>query len=139
MRPEVRLFKEIHEIGGCNAIEDYSRGWDEAVALCERFVTEIFDVDYDDVEEEELYSAETRDDPVNHPSHYCDGGIETLDFILAKKLDFLTGQVCKYISRAGKKNPDKEIEDLKKARFYLNRKIQELEKADRTEGRQSHD
>ncbi len=69
------------------------------------------------------------DDPVNHPSHYCDGGIETLDFILAKKLDFLTGQVCKYISRAGKKNPDKEIEDLKKARFYLNRKILELEKA----------
>ena len=69
------------------------------------------------------------DDPVNHPSHYCDGGIETLDFILAKKLDFLTGQVCKYISRAGKKDPDKEIEDLKKARFYLDRKIMELEKA----------
>lgn len=69
------------------------------------------------------------DDPVNHPAHYCDGGIETLDFILAKKLDFLTGQVCKYISRAGKKDPDKEIEDLKKAKFYLDRKIKELEKA----------
>lgn len=62
-------------------------------------------------------------DPVNHPSHYTDGGIETLDFILAKKMDFLTGQVCKYISRAGKKDPAKEIEDLEKARFYLNRKI----------------
>ena len=72
---------------------------------------------------------------MNHPSHYCDGGIETLDFILAKKLDFLTGQVCKYISRAGKKNPDKEIEDLKKAGFYLDRKIRELEKAERTEVR----
>lgn len=67
------------------------------------------------------------DDPVSHPAHYCDGGIETLDFILAKKLDFLTGQVVKYISRAGKKDPEKELEDLKKARFYLERKIAEME------------
>ena len=67
-------------------------------------------------------------DPVNHPSHYCDGGIETLDFIIAKKMDFFLGQVCKYISRAGKKDPEKEIEDLQKARFYLNRKIELLEK-----------
>lgn len=65
-------------------------------------------------------------DPVNHPAHYCDGGIETLDFILAKNLDFLLGQVCKYISRAGKKDPAKELEDLEKAQFYLNRKIELL-------------
>lgn len=63
------------------------------------------------------------DDSVNHPAHYCDGGIETIDFILAKKLDFLSGQVCKYISRAGKKDPLKELEDLEKAEFYLRRKI----------------
>ena len=67
-------------------------------------------------------------DPVNHPAHYCDGGIETLDYIVAKKLDFFLGQVCKYISRAGKKDPEKEVEDLKKARFYLDRKIELLEK-----------
>ena len=71
---------------------------------------------------------QTEHDPVNHPSHYTDGGIETLDFIVAKKLDFFLGQVCKYISRAGKKDPDKELEDLKKARFYLDRKISLLEK-----------
>ena len=65
----------------------------------------------------------TVNDPVNHPAHYCDGGIETLDYIVAKKLDFFLGQVCKYISRAGKKDPEKEVEDLKKARFYLDRKI----------------
>ena len=69
-----------------------------------------------------------KNDPVNHPAHYCDGGIETLDFIVAKKLDFFLGQVCKYISRAGKKDPAKELEDLQKARFYLNRKIELLEK-----------
>lgn len=65
-------------------------------------------------------------DPVNHPAYYCDGGIETIDYILAKNMDFLLGQVCKYISRAGKKDPGKELEDLEKAQFYLSRKIQAL-------------
>lgn len=69
-------------------------------------------------------------DVINHPSWYCDGGIETLDFILAKKLDFLTGQVVKYLSRAGKKDPGKALEDLKKAQFYLNRKVAEMEAAE---------
>ena len=64
-----------------------------------------------------------QNDAVYHPSHYCDGGIETLDYILAKKMDFLLGQVCKYISRAGKKDPALEIQDLEKARFYLDKKI----------------
>lgn len=73
-------------------------------------------------------------DEVNHPSWYCDGGIETLDFILAKKLDFLTGQVAKYLSRSGKKDPDKALQDLKKAKFYLDRKIKEMEEAEGQEG-----
>ena len=73
------------------------------------------------------------DDPISHPAHYCDGGIETLDFIVAKKLDFFLGQVCKYISRAGKKDPAKELDDLKKAQFYLNRKIELMEKAQETQ------
>ncbi len=68
-----------------------------------------------------------ENDLINHPAHYCDGGIETLDYILAKRMDFLIGQVCKYISRAGKKDPEKELEDLRKARFYLDRKIKILE------------
>ncbi len=67
---------------------------------------------------------------VFHPSHYCDGGIETIDYILAKKMDFLLGQVCKYISRAGKKDPARELEDLQKARFYLDKKIQLLVEAE---------
>ncbi len=77
-----------------------------------------------------------KDDPVNHPSHYCDGGIETLDFITAKNLDFFLGQVCKYISRAGKKDPDKELEDLEKAQFYLNRKIELMKEKQQTEREQ---
>ncbi len=74
-----------------------------------------------------------QNDPVNHPSHYCDGGIETLDFIIAKKLDFFLGQVCKYISRAGKKDPGKELEDLEKAQFYLTRKIELLKEKQQTD------
>ena len=67
-------------------------------------------------------NAVVRHDPVNHPSHYCDGGIETIDFIEAKGLPYHLGNAVKYISRAGKK--DDELEDLKKARWYLDRFIQ---------------
>ena len=65
-------------------------------------------------------------DPVNSPSHYTDGGIETIDFIEAKQLDFHLGNAVKYITRAGKKDPSKTAEDLKKAVWYINRKISKL-------------
>ena len=67
-------------------------------------------------------------DPVNHPSHYTDGGIETIDFIEAKKLGYHLASALKYISRAGKKDPAKTIEDLRKAEWYLKRYIGLLEK-----------
>lgn len=66
-------------------------------------------------------------DNVNHPSHYTDGKIEVIDFIEAWNLNFHRGNAVKYISRAGKKNPEKEIEDLKKALWYINREIERLE------------
>ena len=66
-------------------------------------------------------------DMVNHPSHYTDGGIETIDFIEAKKLPYHLGNAVKYISRAGKKDPEKTVEDLKKAVWYINRYISKLE------------
>ena len=65
-------------------------------------------------------------DPVNHPSHYTQGKIECIDFITDKKLNFCRGNAVKYIVRAGLKDPEKEIEDLEKAVFYLNREIQDL-------------
>ena len=68
-------------------------------------------------------------DPVNSPSHYADGKIEVIDFIEDKKLGFCLGNVVKYVARAGKKDPEKEVEDLKKARWYLERRIKELEEA----------
>ena len=68
-----------------------------------------------------------HNDPVNHPSHYTQGKIECIDFITDKKLNFCRGNAVKYIVRAGLKDPSKEIEDLKKAVFYLNREIKDLE------------
>ncbi len=58
-------------------------------------------------------------DDVNQPSHYCDGGIETIDFIEAKELGFHLGNAVKYISRAGKKGL--AVKDIQKAAWYLAR------------------
>lgn len=68
----------------------------------------------------------TPKDTVNHPDHYCTGGIESIDFIEAKDLCFHLGNVVKYISRAGHKGD--MLNDLKKAKWYLDRKIALLEK-----------
>lgn len=72
-------------------------------------------------------------DSVEHPKHYTDGNIEVIDYIEDKNLGFCLGNVIKYVTRAGKKKSadktekEKEIEDLNKARWYLNRRIKELE------------
>jgi Protein of unknwon function (DUF3310) len=63
-----------------------------------------------------------KEDLINHPSHYKTGGIETIDFIEAKQLDYHLGNVVKYISRAGRKNSG-YLQDLQKAQWYLNRAI----------------
>lgn len=63
---------------------------------------------------------------VDHPSHYADGKIEVIEYIEDKKLNFHRGNAVKYISRAGKKDPANEIEDLQKAIWYLQREIENL-------------
>jgi hypothetical protein len=68
-------------------------------------------------------------DQVNHPAHYTDGKIEVIDYIEDKKLCFHLGNCVKYISRAGKKDPAKTVEDLEKAKWYLQRKIDSLKKS----------
>jgi len=67
---------------------------------------------------------------VNHPDHYQFGKentYEVIKVIEALEMDFHLGNTFKYIARAGKKGTDKEIQDLKKALWYLDRKIQLLE------------
>ena len=67
------------------------------------------------------------DEVVNHPKHYTTGNIEVIDYIEDQNLGYCLGNAVKYISRAGKKDPSKEIEDLYKAAWYVNRRIKELE------------
>ena len=67
---------------------------------------------------------------VDHPEHYGNGIYETINVIEAWNLDFHLGNAIKYISRAGKKDKSKTIEDLEKAIWYLNRKIEQLRKDD---------
>ena len=65
---------------------------------------------------------------VNHPQHYGgeDNLYEAIKVIEAWDLDFHLGNTVKYISRAGKKGTDKELQDLNKALWYLQRKIENL-------------
>lgn len=65
-------------------------------------------------------------DVINHPKHYTHG-IEAITVIESWQLDFCLGNVVKYICRSGIKDPAKDIEDLKKAAWYLNRRIEQLE------------
>jgi hypothetical protein len=71
-----------------------------------------------------------KKDLVNHPDHYKSGGIEVIDFMKAKLTPeefkgYLKGNTIKYLSRAGKK--DDEIQDFKKAQWYLNKLVDTLE------------
>ena len=63
-------------------------------------------------------------DAENHPSHYTRGKIEVIDFIEDQQLPYHLGNVIKYIARAGYKGD--KLEDLKKARWYLDRYINEV-------------
>jgi hypothetical protein len=80
----------------------------------------------------------SHSDNVNHPAHYNRGKIEVIDFIEDQRLGFHLGNVVKYICRESKtllpmykmgysESAVKRIEDLKKAAWYLQRTIQNLE------------
>jgi len=69
---------------------------------------------------------------INHPLHYSFGDSNQYEVVKVCEAwdldkDAYLFNVVKYVARSGKKNPDKEIEDLKKAMFYLDRKIKNLE------------
>jgi hypothetical protein len=67
-----------------------------------------------------------KTDPVNHPSHYTFSKLEVIDAIEAWGLGFHLGNSVKYIARAPHKGT--ELQDLKKSRWYLDRRIANLEK-----------
>lgn len=78
------------------------------------------------------------EDVINTPAHYTQGTIEPIDFIAGNQMDFLSGNIVKYVTRH--KYKGKPVQDLEKAEFYLKRliketKVQELRKLGQEEGR----
>lgn len=73
-------------------------------------------------------SSSTTTTPVSKysPSHYQRGSIEVWDFIVDQKLDYLSGNVVKYICRAGHKSYESELDDWLKVKAYVERKIKAL-------------
>jgi hypothetical protein len=71
-----------------------------------------------------LNAEEEEDDPVYHPAHYTQGTLECIDAIEGLALPFHEAQILKYITRWKFKNG---VQDLKKARWYLDRLISKLE------------
>lgn len=72
---------------------------------------------------EDIPDAADAVDNVNHPAHYTFGSIEVIDVIEGLELPYHLGNAVKYIARAGRKDPAKTEEDLRKAIWYINRYI----------------
>jgi hypothetical protein len=60
------------------------------------------------------------------PSHYQRGKVQVWDFISDQNLDFLCGNVVKYVCRAGHKDYESELDDLLKAKAYIEKKIAQV-------------
>jgi hypothetical protein len=70
-----------------------------------------------------------NNNPVSHPKHYTFSKLQVIDAIEAWGLNFHLGNTVKYIARAGRKDVAKEVEDLEKAVWYLQRHIENISKA----------
>ena len=64
------------------------------------------------------------------PPHYQKGNIQVWDFIADQKLDYFKGNVVKYICRAGSKSGESELDDLMKAKVYVEKAIELLALSD---------
>lgn len=111
--------------------EKYYQCNEDEIELCNPIIEEgEYIIDYKTIDEllkpQEIKNVKVEDDPVNHPSHYTDTKIEVMDYIEDKGFNFALGNAVKYISRAGKKDKNKTIQDLEKASWYLNREIERL-------------
>ena len=113
-----------YQHGTC--IRDDKSGAPVSCAVCDDYEPRVVFKIEDAPENQEL-SEQVKSDMVNSPAHYTSGGIECIDCIKAALgenfIGFLIGNVIKYSYRYKDK---KGVEDLKKARWYLDRAIKEL-------------
>lgn len=90
-----------------------------------RIETQIDEFAQEERERREAFEGIARREAVNHPPHYNQGNIEVIDAIEDWGLDFNAGNVIKYVARHQHKA--EPLEDLKKARWYLDRIIKGIE------------
>lgn len=97
--------------------------WEECNERCRRNLVITDPAHYSVIKETEIAG-----EAVDHPAHYGGGNnpYEAIKVIEAWDLNFCLGNAVKYISRAGKKDQTKYVEDLEKARWYLDREIATL-------------
>jgi len=74
-------------------------------------------------------------DPISRPAHYTFSKVEVIEAIEAWDLDYIRGNVVKYIARAGRKVEADELQDLLKCQWYLSRAIRNLERARKGSGK----
>ena len=99
---------------------------------CSHVKGKTFNLNWDATAPDASASLHARPSSVDHPPHYRSGGMEAIDVIEAFGLGFNLGNVAKYVLRAGRKAD--ALEDLMKARWYLDREVARLEDAARVAG-----
>lgn len=110
-----------------------------AIAITVSDGNHLYDVNPEDLTVATFFNKKENDnfktkETVNHPDHYHPGTYEAINVIEAWNLDFCLGNAIKYISRLGRKSDssltqkEKNIDDLKKAIWYLNRELEGIQK-----------
>lgn len=112
----------------CKEIDEYLTDLNNDKGIPYRVIKFECDGYVDDGETDHPSASTGKGDAVNHPPHYNMGGIEVIDAINAWGFaeGFNRGNAIKYVARAGRKNKETEIEDLKKAMTYLQFEIDRL-------------
>lgn len=95
----------------------------------EQFISQL-ESDKTTYQESPTTFSKDFDKNVDHPNHYRPGTYEAINVINAWELNFSLGNAVKYICRAGRKDPNKEVEDLKKALFYIQSEIDRIKAED---------
>lgn len=114
-------------MGACVIEVNFNDGLDNRPWKCPYDDGGEVECNWHKVAETPLKAHRNGGDAINHPNHYCEGRkYEPIDVIEDWELDFCLGNALKYISRAGRK--DSESDDLKKAVWYINRRIEQVER-----------
>ena len=118
---------EVYNINTLETVDEFTSCFENHHQLSE-FMDNIqlhnYDNDYDYFELD--WTSTESEQTESTPSHY-QGAIQPIDLINAQNLNFNLGNVVKYVCRAGKKEGESNLKDLKKAKDYINYEIKRLE------------